>query len=102
MQMVEFIWFLGVCMGHTALLTFSINWWYSLALPARFLSCLRLFHAGLVVLGLVAFTRVYLYPDSLVGRWSLGTFGDAVAEAYALLCGLIGLGYLPLLTLWRL
>ena len=36
MQVVGMIWYLGVCIGHTALLTLSINWWYSFALPSRF------------------------------------------------------------------
>src|SRR5439155_21343392 len=101
MQLVGVIWFLGVCVGHTALLTLSINWWYSIALPSRFLSCMRLAHGGLVLLGLVAFTRVYLFPTSAHGVLSLGAFGQSVADAYALVCGLIGLGYVPLLTLWR-
>src|SRR5260370_36635822 len=101
MQVVGFIWFLGICVGHAALLTLSINWWYSFALPARLLSCMRLAHGGLVFLGLAAFTRAYLFP-SAVGGLSFGTLGQSAAGAYALLCGLIGLGYVPLLALWRL
>src|SRR5438876_3437168 len=101
MGVVGFIWFLGICAGHTALLTLSINWWYSFALPSRFLSCMRLAHGGLVLLGLAAFTRAYLFPSAF-GGLSFGTLGQSAAGAYALLCGLIGLGYVPLLTLWRL
>jgi len=101
MQWVALIWFLRVCIGHTALLTWSINWWYSFALPARFLSSMRLLHGGLVVLGLVAFTRDYLFPSSAGLAWSLGAFGQTAARAYALLCVMIGLGYVPLLTWWR-
>jgi predicted MPP superfamily phosphohydrolase len=93
MQVFGIIWFLGVCIGHTALLTLSINWWYSFALPARLLSCMRLAHGGLILLGLAAFTRAYFFPSL--------TF-HPLSSAYALLCGLIGLGYVPLLTLWRL
>lgn len=102
MQLLGAIWLLGVCIGHTALLTFSINWWYSFALPSRFLSCMRLAHGGLVLLGVAAFTRAYFFPPSAEGGSSFGVFGESAAEAYALLCGLIGLGYVPLLTLWRL
>src|SRR5438552_16376610 len=99
MQFIGVVWLLGVCIGHTALLTLSINWWYSFALPARFLSCMRLAHGGLVLLGLIAFTRAYLFPSSAYGMLSFGAFGQSTAEAYALVCGLIGLGYMPLLTL---
>ena len=101
MQLVGIVWFVGMCVGHAALLTLSINWWYSFALPSRFLSCMRLAHGGLVLLGLAAFTRAYLFPSAF-GGLSFGTLGQSAAGAYALLCGLIGLGYVPLLTLWRL
>src|SRR6266852_738869 len=100
MQILGIIWFLGICIGHTALLTLSINWWYSFALPSRLLSCMRLGHAGLVLLGLVAFTRAYFFPSSSLYPLSsipyFGEFAQSVAGAYALVCGLIGLGYVPL------
>src|SRR5438067_8044672 len=102
MELVGIVWFLGMCIGHAALLTLSINWWYSFPLPHRFLTCLRLFHGGIVVLGLAAFTRAYLYPSWIAELGPLGGFGQTISQAYAFVCGLIGLGYMPLLTLWRI
>jgi predicted MPP superfamily phosphohydrolase len=101
MQFVGIIWFLGVCIGHTALLTSSINWWYAFPLPHRFLSCLRLAHGGLVLLGLAAFTQATFGPSWIAEGLSFGVFARTVAQAYALVCGLIGLGYMPFLILWR-
>src|SRR5438552_19120729 len=101
MQFIGVVWLLGVCIGHTALLTLSINWWYSFALPARLLSCMRLAHGGLVVLGLVAFSRAYFFPSStlyplssILYPLSSSAFGQSAASVYALVCGVIGLVYL--------
>jgi predicted MPP superfamily phosphohydrolase len=102
MDTVRLIWLLGVCVGHTALWTLSINWWYSFALPRRFLSCLRYGHAAVVVLGLIIFAWAYCDDASLVDTLSLGFPAQLAIHAYTLGCGLIGLGYMPLLTLWRL
>lgn len=102
MQWVGVVWFLGVCIGHTALLTASINWWYSLALPHRFLSCLRLAHGALVVIGLTAFTEVSFGPTWIADAVPLSRGAQTLARAYVRMCGLVGLGYLPVLTFWRL
>jgi predicted MPP superfamily phosphohydrolase len=102
MQILGFIWLLGVCIGHTALWTLSINCWYSFPLPRRFLSCLRYAHAGVVVLGLTIFVWAYFGPSSLADTISFGSPGQTAARAYGLVCGIVGLGYMPFLTLWRL
>jgi predicted MPP superfamily phosphohydrolase len=106
MHLVAIVWILGLGIGHTALLVFSVNWWYSFPLPSRFLSCLRLAHVALILLGWIAFTQAYFYADSLsyfFSPFAFGSgFGQVAGRAYALVCGLIGLGYVPLLTIRRL
>ena len=102
MQMVGVVWLLGVCIGHTAIWTLSVNCWYSFALPRRFLSCLRYAHGGFVVLGLMMFAWAYFDASSLADTLSFGFVAQTAAQAYGLVCCLVGLVYMPLLTLWRL
>jgi uncharacterized protein len=102
MNMLGIIWLLGVCIGHTALWTLSINCWYSFPLPHRFLSCLRIAHGGVVALGLAAFIWAYIDPSWTAETWSFGLLGGSAVQVYQLVCGLVGVGYVPFLSLWRL
>jgi predicted MPP superfamily phosphohydrolase len=95
-QVVGILWLAGVCIGHISLLILSMNWWYGLPLPHRFLFGLRLFLIGLILLGVATFTWAYVHPlESADALFS-------AAQAYALVCGLVGLVGLPLVTIGRL
>jgi predicted MPP superfamily phosphohydrolase len=102
MHVLGILWLIGVCIGHTSLLILSMNWWYGFPLPHRFLLSLRIFHSGLIFLGVAAFTWAYVHSLASAEAISSGGFGHTVVQGYALVCGLIGLGFMPLLTLWRL
>jgi predicted MPP superfamily phosphohydrolase len=102
MHVVGLLWLIGVCVGHTSLLIWSINWWYGLALPHRFLFCLRLFFVGLILLGVATFSWSYVHSAWSVEAFSAPGLAHPAAHVYVLVCGLIGLVGLPLLTLWRL
>jgi predicted MPP superfamily phosphohydrolase len=99
MILLEFVILLGVCTGHIAILAFSNNWWFALALPHRFLTCVRLLHGLLVLAGLVAFGWWYAacFPAPLAGF--SGGLGGTIAEAYTLACAVVGLGLVPAVTL---
>jgi predicted MPP superfamily phosphohydrolase len=101
MNFLGAIWFLGVCIGHTGLWCWSIGWWYSFPLPRRFLYGLKLAHGGLIVLGVAIFTRAYFAPSSSAELLPSTLLGATAAQGYALACALIGLVYLPLVTIVR-
>ena len=101
MQVLGILWLLALCVGHMALLIFSINWWYSVPLRSRFLSSLRLVHVALIFVGWTAFTGFYFESPWLTETLDFGPLGRSAAQAYALLCGVIGLGYVPWITLRR-
>src|SRR5260370_17689402 len=93
--------FLGSCLGHIAILSFSNNWWFSWALPHRLLTVVRLLHGALVVAGLAAFVRAYPLDFSLAEAISSGNASRIVATGYAVLCASVGLVLLPFITLVR-
>jgi predicted MPP superfamily phosphohydrolase len=102
MHFLGAICFLGVCIGHTALWCTCVGWWYSFPLPRRFLISLKLAHGGLILLGLALFTQAYFAPASLEEVLSSRPLVATAAETYALVCGLIGLVFLPIVTIRRL
>src|SRR5260370_17259624 len=88
--------FLGSCLGHIAILSFSNNWWFSWALPHRLLTGVRLLHGALVVAGLAAFVRAYPLDFSLAKAISSGNASRTVPPRLALLFPPSGLPFLPL------
>jgi predicted MPP superfamily phosphohydrolase len=89
--------FVGACLGHTALLVYFINRFYSLPLPRKVLSNTRRLDGYTALAGYVLFGWAFVlgrlrdfYPP-----W------DDVVFGYALLCCLLGYGVLPVLLLKR-
>jgi predicted MPP superfamily phosphohydrolase len=89
--------YLGAWVGHVAILVYSLNWWYSHALDRRLLHGIRGLHALLVLAAPVVFWSVY-------GRDLLAdpeTLWQRVLFPYLVLCGVLGFGVVPAVTLWR-
>src|SRR5947208_7802904 len=91
----------GASIGHTAILAYSNNWWFAHSLPHRFLSWLRLFHGLLVLLGVLAFGLAYVFYVSLGTSGSAGGPVETMAQVYILACALIGLIWVPFITVRR-
>src|SRR6266436_4513322 len=90
--------FCGACLGHTALLVYFINRFYSLPLPRKVLSNTRRLDGYTALAGYALFGWAFV-----LGR--LGDFyppWDDVVAGYALACCLLGYVVLPLLLLKRL
>ncbi|HLN32296.1 MAG TPA: metallophosphoesterase [Gemmataceae bacterium] len=96
-----FVFFLGACIGHMAILIFSINWWYGQPLPHRLLFVMRTLYGVLILLGWWAFAKAFLLSGFELSAASWATGWKTIATAYAILCAIVGLGYLPLLTIRR-
>jgi predicted MPP superfamily phosphohydrolase len=101
MQLVGVIWLLGACVGHIAIVVFSINWWYAFPLPKRLLLFLRGLHGLIAIVGLAAFARLYLSHSDLLTDLSSNSFVRVCAALYQLFCLFVGFGIFPVLTLWR-
>src|SRR5581483_12378423 len=102
MPIVGLVLFLGAWVGHTALLCFSLNWWYGVPLPRRLHTALRLLH-GLLVLAFpvgLGLTYGFDLPEGLTATWSEPL--RTASTAYLVLCWAVGFGVLPLITLVRL
>src|SRR5207245_7276100 len=95
MHVVDVILFAGVCIGHIAILAYSNNWWFALALPHRLLGVLRILHGLFVIGGLAAFGLGYPLDLSLQAALSSGNALKIAATSYAIFCGLVGLIWLP-------
>jgi predicted MPP superfamily phosphohydrolase len=94
---LSLVFFVGACLGHTALLVYFINRFYSLPLPRKVLSNTRRLD------GYTALAGYALFGWSLVlGRLPdfYPPWGDVVA-GYALLCCLLGYVVLPPVLLKR-
>src|SRR5690349_17154504 len=89
--------YLGACVGHVAILVFSLNWWYSHPLDRRLLHGIRGLHALLVLAGPLLFWCVY-GRDLTAGP---ETLAQLALLPYLILCGVLGFVTLPALTLWR-
>jgi predicted MPP superfamily phosphohydrolase len=99
--MIDLVLLLGAGIGHIAVLSFSLNRWYAHPFPHRFLTCVRMVHGGLVLLGLcglawAAWHHFFLSTEVLEAPdWHTAVAG------YALFCVLIGLVWVPFLSLLR-
>ena len=95
MEMGGFLVYFSACIGHIAILSCSLNWWYGTSLPHRLLFCLRMLHGLTVLAGFLAFWP-WLRAGSLVGqdsftrdRWYL------IRDGYTLGCAAVGIGVNP-------
>jgi predicted MPP superfamily phosphohydrolase len=101
MAWLEVIWLVGAAVGHVALLSFSLNWWYGHALPQRFLHAVRQVHGLLVLVGLSALILAWLRGFAPRQALASDSVAEMAAGAYVLGCRIVGLGILPVVTLQR-
>ncbi len=102
MSAIDIILFLGACVGHIAILSFSNNWWFARPLPHRLLTGIRLLHGVVVAGGLAGFALAYPLNFSLQNAIATGSTVNLLATVYTALCAVIGLLWLPLITVVRL
>jgi len=93
---MNFLLFVGACVGHTALLVFLLSRWYALPLPRKMLSGFRALVALAVVGG--PLWLCIAFGLDVVHAWRSG---PALA-AYLSMCWIIGLAVVPGVTILRL
>jgi predicted MPP superfamily phosphohydrolase len=93
---MNFFFYCGVCLGHTALLVFLLNRWYALPLPRLMLSGFRATVGASVLAG-----PIWLWSRFGFDIGQAWDFGPAL-DIYLKICLVIGFGLLPGLTIWRL
>src|SRR5262249_8296576 len=101
MNLTMVFFFLGASIGHIAILAYSLNWWYGLPLPHKFLSSIKLLHGALVVLGLLAFAYAGIFPISFEGWINSYRTDTLPVSFYAVACVLVGWIVVPVVTLKR-
>jgi predicted MPP superfamily phosphohydrolase len=96
-----FVW-LGIIVGHTAILINGVNLWYGRALPRQLLAVIRAIHALLVPLVLLAYWWVYSWNIEGAFAWGSPSFLRLFAPAYAAVCMVVAYGFLPIITIVRI
>ena len=98
---VSLFLYLAAIAGHFGLVLVSMNWWHSQPFPRPLLKLIRPLHAlaGLVVPLMFWFT----FGPNLLESWRLPgpSPWQNILAAYLLACWLVGLLFLPLVTLFR-
>src|SRR5713101_3084625 len=93
---MNFLLFVGACVGHVALLVFLLSRWYALPLPRMMLRGFRALVAVAIAGGPLWLLAVY--GLDVVHAWRSG---PALA-VYLSMCWIIGLGIVPGQTIIRL
>jgi predicted MPP superfamily phosphohydrolase len=102
MSVLGVILFLTACAGHTALLVYSINWWYGQPLNHKLLRWIRHTHA-LLVLGFPLLLW-WAFGLDMAGLWypEFGPGWADVLRVYVVGCWAVSWGVLPAVTWGRL
>jgi uncharacterized protein len=93
---MNFLLFIGACVGHVALLIFLLSRWYALPLPRMMLRGFRALVAVAIAVGPPWLLTVF--GLDVVHAWRSGP----VMAIYLSTCWIIGLGIVPSLTIYRL
>jgi predicted MPP superfamily phosphohydrolase len=101
MNLAGFFFFAGASVGHIAILVYSLNWWYGLALPHRLLSSIKVLHGILVGVGVAGFAYVWIFVPSLQVWFNAEMPVSLAASAYSAACTFIGWIVVPIITLRR-
>ncbi len=96
-----FLW-IGVAVGHTAVMIGGVNQWYGRPLPHRFLSVVRTIHAALVPALLIGLWWVYGWDLASVLERRSPVLLHAAIVAYVVACCVITYLLLPAITVYRL
>ena len=92
------LWF-GVCLGHTVVMVFTMNWLYGCPFPKKVMKPIRRIYAVLILLGCGFFTWTLFECGFDWGRW-LAESSYAVA-AYTWVCWLAAFLVFPLATVYN-
>src|SRR5439155_11322900 len=90
---------LGVCLGHTVVMVFTMNWLYGCPFPKKVMKPIRRIYAVLILAGCGFFTWTLFECGFDWGRW-LAESSYAVA-AYTWVCWLAAFLVFPLATLYN-
>src|SRR6516225_146651 len=93
---MSFLLFISAWVGHAALLIFLLSRWYALPLPKILLRGFRAFVALAILGGAVWLWTIFGFDG--IQAWRSG---PALA-VHLSICWIIGLGMVPLLTVFRL
>src|SRR5262245_32052793 len=94
---LQFVLFLFAWVGHIALLAFSLNWVYGMAIRRSLQHNLKLFYGILVIACPPAFWMIYGF-DVLAVFAPPASIGHVLLAGYLLVCWMISLGIVPVLT----
>ncbi len=83
----------GVCLGHTVLLIFTMNWLYGCPFPKKVMKPVRKIYAVLILAGCAVFIWSLYECDFDWGRWLAES--HVVLRAYAVLCLVTALVFFP-------
>jgi predicted MPP superfamily phosphohydrolase len=99
MMFAGLVLWIGACVGHVAILAYSLNRWYGRPLPHLFLRKVRLFHGVLVLSGWLAFTWSWWLGWPVIAGSSANYL--SFSALYLFLCLGVGFVVVPLSTLGR-
>jgi predicted MPP superfamily phosphohydrolase len=87
--------------GHTAILVYSLNWWYGNAVPHKWLTVIRYLHGALVVAFPIALVRTFGYDLAGMAE-STWSGAQWLLAGYLPVCWLASIIFLPIVTIQRL
>lgn len=98
MPLFGWMLFAAACVGHTALLVGSLNWWYGNPIPHKILTWVRHVHALLVVSFPVIVWGVFGLDLTRLWAPGTGSIVQQILAAYIAVCWVFCFGVLPAVT----
>jgi predicted MPP superfamily phosphohydrolase len=102
MSILTFVLWAAVCVGNTALLVFSLNWWYGNPLNHKLLDKIRYLHGLLVVAVPVGIWLNFRWDLIPVLMLDSSRAVPSLLVGYLFFCWLLCFGVLPAITIRRL
>jgi predicted MPP superfamily phosphohydrolase len=102
MSILVLVLWAGVLGGNTALLVFSLNWWYGNPIHHKLLDMIRYLHGLLVVTVPVGIWLNFRGELASLLTFDVNSSGWGLVEGYIWFCWLLCFGVVPMITLRRL
>jgi predicted MPP superfamily phosphohydrolase len=102
MAIVGFILLIGACVGHVAIMAYSLNWWYGNPLPHRLLSVIRLIHGAVVAAMPIGLVFAYGWDATRAVSFATPLSARDLVSGYVVVCWLVAFGLVPMITVGRL
>src|SRR6516225_9905107 len=99
MSILAFVLWAGVLGGNTALLVFSLNWWYGNPLNHKFLDKVRYLHGLLVVAVPAGIWLNYRGELTSLLPFDSSSTGLNLVKGYIWFCWLLCFGVVPVITM---